>query len=76
MSTAPKPPFRCPIVTYSGARDSSVRYDEVRGWAVHTTARCLLRVHAGNHRLARQVPSELFELVREDVIGALTPIGS
>lgn len=30
---------------------------------------------AGNHRLGRQAPSELFEFVREDVIGAQTPMG-
>jgi medium-chain acyl-[acyl-carrier-protein] hydrolase len=61
----------CPITVYGGLQDTDAPTASLRAWAQETTARCDVRLFAGDHFFIHVPGTEFIDVFRRDVLSTL-----
>lgn len=64
-----EPPLDCPISIFGGRDDTSVSYDELAGWAVHSTKPRELKLFPGGHFYLQAARQEILAEISGSLAG-------
>jgi medium-chain acyl-[acyl-carrier-protein] hydrolase len=72
---AEEPPLDCPISIFGGRDDTSVSYEELAGWAVHSTTPGAPKLFPGDHFYLHAARQELLAEISRSLAGVVNRAG-